>query len=925
MKQTEARRLTINQIAAASLRTGKKAYISLALGIFLSIFLVTFMCFAAQGVLIANSGHDEEVIGYVDFLLYDTPEITDQYMTEGGMFDRLGHVYVNAYATGTSRYIGWYDEDAEYLFNRRFIEGRMPEQAGEIALEESALELLGNGAGVGSTITLSVTPVDGVAEERTFTIVGIMTDQTARFEPTSYSSATMTRVRSFPAILIHECEAAFATGRTIVQRIASISETSSLHEVMTSWDSANIRNAHGMYFGVYDANTIQDWALPAWYMNDEQVIGLFVVILLALALLTASGVGIAQAIEGRLSHRKEEIGMLRAVGATRKQIKKIFGRESWIIALLLSPLSIAAGCGAVYLMSLLVPEMIVFSADWYLLLPIFLFSVMCILISANLPLNRASKIMPMSVIRDVELMRKTKSIRSQEKFVPAKLISSRQLKLHPARQIGAAVLIMLMLVCVVFAAGYMLPELATRMPAERAAFEIRNPWLPNSADFAETMPKTRMTQQDAAQIAALSGVGTVEVKTSQNINLVMDLSGYEQYEDMPEYLRYAAEYLYANKYIQIEKSNPNYNEDPRFYDHYTDDIRALRSALGIEESILGFNMVVLSNAQVQEMASYVVEGRVNMDAINAGTQVLVYAPTLYVYRVEYPDGGYSTGTQADKEPEEWNFLYENDWFHAGDTLNLLQLYSFQDEPVNQTGSFEEHLYEIYKSSHQASAQPVIGALIRGLNVGDMVGDSPCIVTTEQGAQAMGFYVNAPSVEIFLDGDVDAETEAYLAERIETISMRGEGTSFYNQIEAFREYQGQQRMIILTLASVAFIFLAVAVSIISGNVRRRIHSDTRMIGTLRAVGADKNVLVKCYNGQVLISFIIGFIVALVLYIAFVVWMETSAWWLNLVDDMPLTILAMAVFCAIGYFCCHLSLKMSIQSVVNKSIIENIKEL
>jgi len=925
MKRNNVKPLTINHIAAASLRTGKKSYISLAVGIFLSIFLVTVLCFAAQGVILANSGKDVDLIGYVDFFLYDTPEVTDQYMTEGGMFDRLGHVYVNAAVTDTTRYIGWYDEDAEYLFNRRFIEGRMPEQAGEIALEQSALELIANGEGVGSTLTLSVTPIDGVAEERTFTIVGVMTDQTSRFEPNSYSSDTVTRVRAFPAILVHESEAGFATGRTVVHRAANLSETSSLHEVMTSWDKASIRSANGMYFGVYDANTIQNWAQPVWYMSDETVIGLFVVVMFALALLTASGVGIAQAMEGRLAHRKEEIGMLRAVGATRKQIKKIFGRESWIIALLLAPLSIAAGCGAVYLMSLMIPEMMVFEPSLSLLLPIFLFSVACILLSANLPLNRASKIMPMSVIRDVELMRKTKHIRSQEKFIPSKLISSRQLKLHPARQAGAAVLIMLMLLCVVFAAGYLLPELETRMPAERAAFEIRDPWLPNSTDFAETMPKTRMTRQDIAQISALPGVGKVNAKSSQLVHLVMNLSKYEKWEDMPEYMWYVIENYYCNQYIEIEKGNPNCDVEPRFYSHYTDDIVALRSVLGTQDSVIYYNMVVLSNAQVQKLASYATEGRVNMDAINAGTQVLMYAPTVYQEQIVHPDGSFERRNRLDQENENWTHRYENDWFHAGDRLNLLQMYTFQDEIVDQNESHEEYIRNIYQNAHRAEAQPTIGALIRDPELSDTFRNGTCIVTTEQGAQAMGFYVNAPSVEVFLDGDVDAETEAYLADRIETISMRGEGTSFYNQIQSFRENLKQSQLIILTFALVAFIFLAVAVSIISGNVRRRIHSDTRMIGTLRAVGADKNVLVKCYNGQVLMSFIIGFIAALVLYIAFVVWMETSAWWLDLVDDMPLTILVMAVFCAIGYFCCHVSLKMSIQSVIHKSIIENIKEL
>ena len=42
------KRLSINDIAKASLRTGKRAYLSLAIGIFLSIFLVTSMFFGVR-------------------------------------------------------------------------------------------------------------------------------------------------------------------------------------------------------------------------------------------------------------------------------------------------------------------------------------------------------------------------------------------------------------------------------------------------------------------------------------------------------------------------------------------------------------------------------------------------------------------------------------------------------------------------------------------------------------------------------------------------------------------------------------------------------------------------------------------------------------------------------------------------------------
>lgn len=48
------KRLTINRIASASLRTNKKSYIALVIGIFLSIFFVSCMVLGVHGLFMAN-------------------------------------------------------------------------------------------------------------------------------------------------------------------------------------------------------------------------------------------------------------------------------------------------------------------------------------------------------------------------------------------------------------------------------------------------------------------------------------------------------------------------------------------------------------------------------------------------------------------------------------------------------------------------------------------------------------------------------------------------------------------------------------------------------------------------------------------------------------------------------------------------------
>ena len=121
---------------------------------------------------------------------------------------------------------------------------------------------------------------------------------------------------------------------------------------------------------------------------------------LAGALILSCGIGISGAMDGVLSKRREEIGVLRALGATRRQIRRMFGRENLILALLVSPIAILAGCAAVWILSLMIPNWVHFGLKLWLILPIILFSVITILLSGYLPLVQASKLMPMSVIRD---------------------------------------------------------------------------------------------------------------------------------------------------------------------------------------------------------------------------------------------------------------------------------------------------------------------------------------------------------------------------------------------------------------------------------------------------------------------------------------------------------------------------------------------
>lgn len=898
------KRLTINDIAKASLRGGKRAYLSLAIGIFLSIFLVTGVAVLADGMNYANQARTARDVGWLNFFVKDNTDITDSELMETGMFSEIGHVYVTACAADTIQYIGYYDEQGAQLLNRRMEEGRMPEKAGEIAVEASALENLRIEAKVGDSIELELIAVDGARETREYTITGILTEQSKYFntDPNGWSSG----VQFFPSMLVHEDEPAFSAGRVAVHRLLKKSDNVPFNVVMnrcTDWETGRrIDN----FYGIYSRDEMYDFAPSAIYIDYDTIQMYTMVIICALALLTATGTGIAQAMEGRLAQKREEIGMLRAVGATKRQIKRIFGRETWLLALILSPLSAAGGCAFVWALSLIAPEFIVFRLNWRLLLPVILFSALCILMSASLPLRRASKIYPMSVIRDTELLRKSRAIKPKKQFKAPRLISRRQLRLYPTRQIGSMLLVVMMLLCIALAGSYIDSIVGVVYGYDSADFWMGRWWGIGATEFIEILPATNITLQDIRQLEAIEQVDRVRYNGEQEILILRDVEG------LPEYVSYM---------VMDGGENRHLDENGEVMEHVTEQYELMRGLYGIERDVIMTEIRIVDGASIAEQAEYVTGGKIDLDAINAGHEVIMCLPDIYIYEL---DGGVAaTYAEPSKYYEEpYSRILTNEIFHAGEALDLMQLWHTEEDTHMLDTAEEDRYQKVYSAANRVNASVTIGAVLRTEDFSDSRG--PAVITTMEGALAMGLKVESPNSKIYLKGDVDEETEAEIVKRIEAIAARGEQLQVRNNLEIARKNRSEGIQLMTASLSAAVVFLAVAVSMIAGSIRRRILSDKRMIGTLRAVGADQKALVGCYGGQVESAVGGGLVISLALYalLARGIYSYDPA---GAARDVPVVTAVMLLFSAVCYLSCRFSLKRSVGFVMNKSIIENIREL
>lgn len=905
------KKLTYSSMAAARLRANKRQYVSLVLGIFLAIFLVTTLFLTVQGFLLAQIVKTEDKVGKLDAFLLDCPEITDEDLTDLEMFTDIGHVYVTGIIEGSTTYIGYYDDLASEQMNRRLREGRMPEAPGEIAVEYNTLLSLDveKQWQVGDTLTLNVLPIDGVAESKSYTLVGILQNQSNMLDTENIIHSSKEFVNRFPAILLSNQESDFSTGRVAVHRIMYGAD-GKFGAYCKQFHSKYEFSTYAQFFTISLVGSVanDDQVLSGLMRDDRVFIPLMLGLLLAASLMVSCCVGISAAMDGALARRSEEIGLLRAVGATKRQIRRIFGRESLLLALIVSPVSVLISICVVGIVSVIVPDQMVQKLNPILLLPILLVSMGMILLSGSLPLRRYSSVMPMSVIRDTEVLRKIKHIRSKQQFRVPRLISLRLVQLYPSRQVGSGILAMLMLfsaACAAYAVSVGVPAILE----DRAAFEI----LVNngsSGQYLDYLPNKPISDQSLAQIRKLPGVKNITVE--RNIDVLALL-------EEPSYYLGRDQEVFYTKEEYIARSMENWGE--KWQDSYLDGIirqyeegvqryNDIRDYLNVEQEMVRLTLqtIVLDRNTLAEYQNYLEAGEIDIDAINAGQEVIIVAPKIWE---GVNKDGYGYITSGPECPEGAVLVAENDCFYVGQTLPMIQFYS-ENENVEYTDS-------------QADPQRKDATVTVGAIFNDFPGawwSTATILTTEAGLKNMGLYANGYDFyNIYVDGEINLETEEMLVERLNAIAARSGEYKLANMLEGHRENLQTRNQLITVFLAITILFTAVSVSMIVTSITRRIQSDGRRIGMLRAVGADERTILGCYTGQVTVSIVGGFLMTILTF-----WVMIVTDFLNL-NNVPITwsLVAMVGLAGLSWLMCRFFLKLRIREIVNKSIIDNIREL
>ena len=922
------KRLTISRVARANIRINRKAYMSLFIGILVAVFLATATSLCAWGAI---RGHEEQMaqrVGWMDMFILGEERVTDNQLRRSGFFREIGHVTVNAAVEGRPVCAGYYDETAGRLLNRTMKEGRLPEKPGEIAAEQSALIRMDlDAAKTGDTLTLTMTPYCGVSEEKQFTLVGILNEQTPYLE-TWCDEGCM----RFPALLTSPDET-YATGETAVHRVLTYAPLITKNQV-----DRNCPIRLDMSFGVSREKGTVIYSDSGWDRAANALNRVLIWTVLGAALMLSACIAITSSMESLLARKTEDIGMLRAIGATKRQIRSVYGTEAWLLTVTALPAGLLLGLAFAWTVSRIAPEQMSFSPAVWLLIPVLGLSALCVFIASRVPLYHAARQMPMGVLRDTALLQKAGRIRNHTSFRPERLIAGRRTRLHPLRQLGAACMIALTLMSTL-----MLGELAMGMritdDESLSAFRLTSEaqiW--TDEPFTQLNPENVMTGEGLSQLKAIDGVSRVRSFTTIKANLLM--------EKAPEYFRTyhydtkeedgtvtlhsfsvldqtsgGSDWLFWN---EEELADARARKEENWSLHtavlHVDQMNMIRKQLGFTEKIVPVNLYA-ADLDEDLLREYIEDGSIDKDKLDSGEQVLIYAPTFCMKEEEGRYFGDVYRFPREVREEDWDLVIRNDVFTAGMPLELLELAGKGAETLPWEPD-EYDLKTYYTEKEAVRIRTTVGAVLTGpVKISDTYIFSFAVITTHKGAEALRLKMPGPDyTDVWLSGDPTPEREEEIAEKIGQVALHG-WMDVENRLKVTRDYRDKKLHQILLFSGLILLFFAVSVFMQVSGTTRQIRSETRTIGTLRAVGADLKTLVRCYRIPVIICAAAGLVPCLLFYAV----TEIPGARVFTQNHPAIMIPVLLFMAACVTTACIAGIRSRLAAVTRQSIVDNIREL
>lgn len=380
---------TLTNLVKGNLKSSKAKSVLICITIMLTTTLLTSVGIICNNWLKTNKAATIEYSGSFEGIYKRVNKDKLDIIKNNASIDQYG-IYK---AIGTSQYedsnlgLIYADNTIKNMANIKFEDGTMPEKENEIAIESRYLNLLNNGAKIGDKIKLSYESLStGEIKEKEFILSGIL--QTSDISKAQKSYSAIISKSYFVSeevdentkynVYINIVKPKKLTADEVKESILSIAKNMGIEE--------------------YDVRINTD------YINasnpDPQVIAGGIIV--ALIIILSSMLVIYSIFYVSVINKVHEYGKLRAVGATKRQIRKIILREGFILSCISIPLGIAIGYligQVVILKALKMDRYGVGGMNIFIAIGVAVITVISVLLSLLKPMKMACNISPVEAMR----------------------------------------------------------------------------------------------------------------------------------------------------------------------------------------------------------------------------------------------------------------------------------------------------------------------------------------------------------------------------------------------------------------------------------------------------------------------------------------------------------------------------------------------
>ncbi|NLA25822.1 MAG: ABC transporter permease, partial [Firmicutes bacterium] len=816
-------KFSINSIALGNIRRRRGNYLLLILGIVLAVYFVAAALLFADTMFNSLREQHYKRLGTQDAIILNCGGAPLEDLVSGGIFSEFGQAEIMGYAlpedenpeNGFS--LARFDETALKLFRLKPLEGRLPEKAGEIALEQGALARLRLRAKVGDRITLTLLIPDGntfmaEAVQKKYVLVGILPDRLIHHQ--NRYALSLPAYNDYPAGLLSGEEQIEPGGRAVLNcygRYAGNGD-GAFEELREFCNKHNIVNELG-WPGVLETRYRLFAGSYGSASDDSIVLTSIFFAIIALVLVGAACLGIINAFTADLDSRKRQIGLLRAVGATQRQIRAIYGREALLLAFCAIPPGLALAALTVGGITAMLGDSFTFRLNVPVLLAIAAAGVLCVRLAAAIPLRKAGKIPPMQAIRDLEVTRRLKRSRVQSRqfFNVPHHLARRSVTLYRSRQAGITAMLALSIVLLSLAAfgiGPLLSEPAYDYGCDYLLRHTRGGYVDWLIDYDLHQPG--ITEQDRADAAALVGVKEVRGEKSILAKILVE-----------EATPYIINSNFGNfDYLSPEPPQGDESPDSRVraaaeHSNYL----ASKTHYGYSQDYLAVSLGGMDGDFLKKLQPFVSAGEINIDRLNSGQEILIIAPAQYglIQNIESDEFMYSVERTVDYELDPgktYDAVYRNDLFRAGDSITLSFLYSdnLGDHPDGPRITDEEGNRIFPDDAVRLDRQVTIGAILEPEGGGKhLIGD---IMTTGRGLQALGFDPPYRSLAITLSENPDEAMERYMEDNLAWIAARTPHVEVRSYVALSRENRKNAYGLVIAAGAILLLLFAICASMIN---------------------------------------------------------------------------------------------------------------